>query len=186
MEFHTTGLIWNAKVRLALSTFTPANQRFQGVSTSEYKPAGSTSAAGAPPPPPPPPPGPPPPPPPPAATAAAPAAGGGVAAVFAELNRGDEVTKGLRKVDKSEMTHKNPSLRASSVVPAATCKRSISLVVIEADHFFGQRHQRSQRSPPNPKHWLARSHQNSRWKAISGSLLVGMTLIPFTLSKPLC
>ena len=44
-------------------------------------------------------------------------AAGGVAAVFAELNRGEEVTKGLRKVDKSEMTHKNPALRASSVVP---------------------------------------------------------------------
>lgn len=29
------------------------------------------------------------------------------------------MTKGLRKVDKSEMTHKNPNLRASSVVPAA-------------------------------------------------------------------
>lgn len=39
--------------------------------------------------------------------------------MFADLNRGEEVTKGLRKVDKSEMTHKNPSLRASSVVPAA-------------------------------------------------------------------
>lgn len=51
--------------------------------------------------------------------APAPAAGG-VAAVFAELNRGEEVTKGLRKVDKSEMTHKNPALRAGSVVPAST------------------------------------------------------------------
>ena len=34
------------------------------------------------------------------------------------MNRGEDVTKGLRKVDKSEMTHKNPSLRAGSVVPA--------------------------------------------------------------------
>lgn len=42
----------------------------------------------------------------------------GVAAVFAELNRGEEITKGLRKVDKSEMTHKNPSLRAGNTVPA--------------------------------------------------------------------
>jgi hypothetical protein len=45
---------------------------------------------------------------------------GGAAAVFAELNRGEDVTKGLRKVDKSEMTHKNPALRAGSVVPAST------------------------------------------------------------------
>ena len=40
--------------------------------------------------------------------------------MFADLNRGEEVTKGLRKVDRSEMTHKNPSLRAGSTVPAAT------------------------------------------------------------------
>ncbi len=37
--------------------------------------------------------------------------------MFAELNRGAEVTKNLRKVDRSEMTHKNPALRASSTVP---------------------------------------------------------------------
>lgn len=35
-------------------------------------------------------------------------------AVFDQLNRGEAVTAGLRKVDKSEMTHKNPSLRAGS------------------------------------------------------------------------
>jgi adenylyl cyclase-associated protein len=42
---------------------------------------------------------------------------GGFGAVFSELNKGESVTKGLRKVDKSEMTHKNPSLRAGSTVP---------------------------------------------------------------------
>lgn len=42
---------------------------------------------------------------------------GGLGAVFSELNKGSDVTKGLRKVDKSEMTHKNPALRASSTVP---------------------------------------------------------------------
>jgi adenylyl cyclase-associated protein len=30
------------------------------------------------------------------------------------------VTKGLRKVDKSEMTHKNPELRAGSIVPSTS------------------------------------------------------------------
>ena len=39
--------------------------------------------------------------------------------MFAELNRGEEVTKGLRKVDKSEMTHKNPALRAGITVPSS-------------------------------------------------------------------
>ncbi|KAK0636881.1 adenylyl cyclase-associated protein [Bombardia bombarda] len=72
-------------------------------------------AAGGPPPPPPPPPGPPP-----ILQIneqkAEPTAAGGLGAVFSELNKGEAVTKGLRKVDKSEMTHKNPSLRAGSVV----------------------------------------------------------------------
>lgn len=38
-------------------------------------------------------------------------------AVFSQLNQGSAVTAGLRKVDKSEMTHKNPSLRTSNTVP---------------------------------------------------------------------
>ena len=41
------------------------------------------------------------------------AKGGDMGAVFDSLNKGEGVTAGLRKVDKSEMTHKNPSLRAA-------------------------------------------------------------------------
>ncbi|OJJ49889.1 hypothetical protein ASPZODRAFT_128449 [Penicilliopsis zonata CBS 506.65] len=92
---------------------------------------GSATAAGSVPPPPPPPPvpslsvpggapPPPPPPPPPPGIPPAPAAAGGpgaMSAVFEQLNKGDAVTSGLRKVDKSEMTHKNPNLRVSSTVP---------------------------------------------------------------------
>lgn len=51
--------------------------------------------------------------------------------MFAELNRGEEVTKGLRKVDKSEMTHKNPALRASSVVPASTAPGGLCLLFLD-------------------------------------------------------
>lgn len=40
-----------------------------------------------------------------------------MSAVFADLNKGEAITSGLRKVDRSQMTHKNPSLRASSTVP---------------------------------------------------------------------
>jgi adenylyl cyclase-associated protein len=82
---------------------------------------------GVPPPPPPPPPvpslnvpgggAPPPPPPPgipPAPAPSAPAADMG--AVFDQLNQGEAITSSLRKVDKSQMTHKNPSLRAGSTV----------------------------------------------------------------------
>jgi adenylyl cyclase-associated protein len=37
-------------------------------------------------------------------------------AVFDQLNQGEGITSSLRKVDKSQMTHKNPSLRAGSTV----------------------------------------------------------------------
>ena len=87
--------------------------------SASARPGGSAAAA---------PPPPPPPPPPAAAPAATGGSGGGIGAVFADLNRGTDVTKGLRKVEKSEMTHKNPELRASSTVPASsspTSKRPI-------------------------------------------------------------
>ena len=42
--------------------------------------------------------------------------GGGPVGLLADLNRGGSVTSGLRKVDSSQMTHKNPDLRTSSVV----------------------------------------------------------------------
>ncbi|KAJ7582842.1 adenylate cyclase associated N terminal-domain-containing protein [Mycena floridula] len=93
VEHHKTGLAWNPK----------------GVAFKDYQEA-PKSQGGAPPPPPPPPPGPP--------VAPTPNAGGGAAAVFADLNKGEDITKGLRKVDKSEMTHKNPALRAGSTVPS--------------------------------------------------------------------
>jgi len=49
------------------------------------------------------------------AKSSAPAAKG---ALFAELNKGGAVTGGLKHVDKSQMTHKNPELRGKSAVPA--------------------------------------------------------------------
>lgn len=45
-------------------------------------------------------------------------AGGNMSDVFAQLNQGENITSGLKKVDKSQQTHKNPALRASSTVPA--------------------------------------------------------------------
>ncbi|KAK4861909.1 hypothetical protein LT330_003047 [Penicillium expansum] len=74
-------------------------------------PALNVPGGGAPPPPPPPPP----PGIPPAPAPAAPAADMG--AVFDQLNQGEGITSSLRKVDKSQMTHKNPNLRAGSIVP---------------------------------------------------------------------
>lgn len=83
----------------------------QGGSVADFKlggPSGNPSAA--PPPPPPPPPGPPPP--------AAHTTLAGPAAVFAELNKGTDITKALKKVDPSLMTHKNPSLRGNEAAPS--------------------------------------------------------------------
>lgn len=42
------------------------------------------------------------------------------AELFAQLNLGADVTKGLKKVTADMQTHKNPSLRASDVVRAPT------------------------------------------------------------------
>jgi len=79
------------------------------------------SSAGGPAPPPPPPGAMPPPPPPPAHTGgvASDDAGGddGRAQLFAQLNQGTDITRGLRKVTKDMQTHKNPELRAGSSVP---------------------------------------------------------------------
>ncbi|KAM0325557.1 hypothetical protein ACHAQA_007544 [Verticillium albo-atrum] len=108
-QYFPNGIPWN-----------PKGQPAQEVAKSL---TAASSASPAPPPPPPAgglPPPPPPPGPPPVldlgnGEATAPSKEkGSLDAVFSELNRGDAVTKGLRKVDKSEMTHKNPSLRASS------------------------------------------------------------------------
>jgi adenylyl cyclase-associated protein len=93
--------------------------------TAPKPPSPHPTAVGAPPPPPPPP-GPPPPParfddaPKPTPTPAA----GGLDAVFSELNKGEAVTMGLRKVNADQMTHKNPSLRAGSTVPTRSDSQS--------------------------------------------------------------
>lgn len=46
-------------------------------------------------------------------------------AVFNELNQGEAITKGLKKVDPSQQTHKNPSLRAQAVVPTRSDSQSL-------------------------------------------------------------
>ncbi|KAF2122294.1 adenylate cyclase associated N terminal-domain-containing protein [Lophiotrema nucula] len=108
-KFHNPAVAWNKD---GLDVKEAAKQ----ISSS-----GAPSTGGNIPPPPPmpaggvpPPPGPPPPPGlPPAPKAPATDMG----AVFADLNKGSAVTSGLKKVDASQMTHKNPSLRTSAPVP---------------------------------------------------------------------
>ncbi|KAI1102164.1 adenylate cyclase associated N terminal-domain-containing protein [Jackrogersella minutella] len=108
-QYYPNGILWNAKGQ-------PASEVAKTLT--------SAPAAAAPPPPPPPaaggaPPPPPPPGPPPVLKIKEEAPSSkpeGMGAVFSELNKGEGVTKGLRKVDRSEMTHKNPALRAGSTV----------------------------------------------------------------------
>ncbi|CAK7222370.1 suppressor of rasval19 [Sporothrix curviconia] len=112
-EYFNTGILWNPKGK-------PAAEAAKEVAAA----ASSASApSSTPAPPPPPPPGPPPvlqikeds-----AQQSNGASAGTAHGAVFSEINRGADVTKGLRKVDKSQMTHKNPALRASSTVPGGS------------------------------------------------------------------
>jgi len=104
-KYHTTGLTWNAK----------------GGDAMQSKSRGSAQA--------PPPAGPAPPPMPigdlfadvnKGTVDAESAAQKSRAELFAQLNLGADVTKGLKKVTADMQTHKNPSLRASDVVRAPT------------------------------------------------------------------
>ena len=98
-QFHTTGLVWNKSGEDAVT-----------VARTESAPA---------PPPPPSPPGPPaPPPPPPTAPLAADPEKGARSELLESLNKGEDITKGLRKVEDQEKTHKNPELRGEGLVKA--------------------------------------------------------------------
>jgi adenylyl cyclase-associated protein len=115
-EHYPRGLTWNNNGTDPIQAYRDASN---ATPTTNGTPAAAPSAGSGPPPPPPPPPLPtfddlPPPPPPGAAPKNAGAGGSDMGAVFEQLNRGEAVTSGLKKVDKSQMTHKNPSLRASS------------------------------------------------------------------------
>ena len=110
-----TGIEWNSSGR-SLKQVLEENASKDAPATAAATAAAAAAATGAPPPPPPPPP----PPLPPASifedshSAATGTSSGGMNAVFQDLNKGENVTSGLKKVDKSEMTHKNPSLRKTS------------------------------------------------------------------------
>lgn len=119
-KHYPSGVTWN-------NNGIDAAQAYREAASSA---APTTNGAGAPPPPPPLPNFdnvPAPPPPPQNGTAKGAAAGSGdMGAIFDQLNRGESVTSGLKKVDKSQMTHKNPALRTSAAVPTADANRSKS------------------------------------------------------------
>lgn len=110
-EHYRTGITWNNKDGI------DATEALQQAQSGYATPKASQANPGSG--------GPPPPPPPPplptfddSGSFSAPGGGapkgGDMSTVFEQLNQGSAVTSGLRKVDKSEMTHKNPSLRANA------------------------------------------------------------------------
>ena len=90
-QHHTTGLVWN-----------PRGGDVSGAQTN------GASAGG---------PGLPPPPPPPVGFFDDSKKNDDRSALFAAINKGEDITKGLKKISADQQTHKNPSLRISSVVP---------------------------------------------------------------------
>jgi adenylyl cyclase-associated protein len=116
-QYFPTGITWNQKDGV------DCLQALQQIQSGAATPKASAQPTSSGPPPPPPPPlpvfddngVPSAPPPPPGSNSTG--GGGDMSAVFAQLNTGSAITSSLRKVDKSEMTHKNPSLRASGTVP---------------------------------------------------------------------
>ncbi|UZJ51758.1 hypothetical protein CBS101457_001078 [Exobasidium rhododendri] len=102
MKYHTTGLSWNAKGGDAAAFSASATAATASSATLPLPPPPPTAPASAT-----------------KAVAAAAVAGGGMGALFGELNKGEAITSGLRRVDKSEMTHKNPELRQGTFSPAA-------------------------------------------------------------------
>lgn len=108
-EHYPNGLTWNNRDGVDVM-----------VALKQVQSGSPTGSAQPPPPPPPAGAGGPPPPPPPSAGGAPllkATSTGDISSVFDQLNQGSAITSGLRKVDKSELTHKNPSLRAGSLVP---------------------------------------------------------------------
>ncbi|KAI0997800.1 Adenylyl cyclase-associated protein [Podosphaera aphanis] len=110
-QIFPTGILWNPMG-------STVEEAIEAVEKCTFLDAPHTATSKSSAPPPPPPPGPPPPPikfddqsnNAPSGNA------GGLGAVFVELNKGAEVTKGLKKVTADQMTHKNPSLRGGATV----------------------------------------------------------------------
>lgn len=113
-QHHTTGVVWNSTKKSA--TFDPKLNNLQNGTTNGVT---SKTAGG------------PPPPPIPNFTdlltedeAKSKPKSNNNDALFAAINKGTNITSGLKKVSDDMKTHKNPNLRASAVVPAASAKTS--------------------------------------------------------------
>ncbi|KAI7903386.1 adenylate cyclase associated N terminal-domain-containing protein [Cokeromyces recurvatus] len=154
-ETFPTGLTWNAKGEK------PDNfigKSFSSDTSNDAAPSAPAPSAGGPPPPPPPPP-----PPMVIEEDTKPQQPTGAAAVFAEINRGESVTAGLRKVDKSEMTHKNPSLRAGSTVSGSS-KRQGPPTPTKPDKYSLKK---PAKTSLEANKWVVENHENNHEIIIS-------------------
>ncbi|KAI9478180.1 MAG: adenylate cyclase associated N terminal-domain-containing protein [Benjaminiella poitrasii] len=151
------GLTWNAKGDKA-EKFIGKSFSSKASTTTDAPPApAAPNSAGGPPPPPPPPP-----PPMVIEEDTKPQQPTGAAAVFAEINRGESVTAGLRKVDKSQMTHKNPSLRASPGSP--TNKRQGPPTPNKPDKYTLKK---AAKTSLEANKWVIENHENNHEIVIS-------------------
>ena len=96
-KFHLTGLVWNSKAEAEATAVALASSA-AGPAAPPPPPAGFFDESK------------------PAAAAAATTTAPSMNSVFSQLSVGEKITSGLKKVEKSQMTHKNPELRASGVV----------------------------------------------------------------------
>ena len=108
---HTTGVSWNSSKKSG--QFDASKVTLSGSSSAPAAPAG----------------GPAPPPPPPVLSLddlladdgkSKAGKGANTDALFAELSKGSDITKSLKKVGDDQKTHKNPNLRAGCTVPSET------------------------------------------------------------------
>ncbi|GMT31172.1 hypothetical protein PFISCL1PPCAC_22469, partial [Pristionchus fissidentatus] len=144
-QTHTTGLVWNSAPGAA-------------------PPAGAAAAAapkagGAPPPPP----GPPPPPPPPPPVDSSSSSSGdksGRDALFAQLNSGEAVTKGLKKVTADMQTHKNPALRGEGMTPGNVSSAASSASKPAAAAAAAVKPPKTELQ--NGKQWSVEFHKNNK------------------------
>ncbi|KAA6407087.1 MAG: adenylyl cyclase-associated [Lasallia pustulata] len=118
-QHYPKGIIWNND---GIEPEEALRQVQSGQTSSKAPSIHNANSPSAPPPPPPPLPsfdGPPPPPPMPTTNGMSTSRSGtsDMSGVFEQLSKGESVTAGLRKVDPSSQTHKNPSLRAGATVP---------------------------------------------------------------------
>eukprot|EP00834_Sanchytrium_tribonematis_P000645 NODE_12_length_54577_cov_0.384100.p10 type:complete len:418 gc:universal NODE_12_length_54577_cov_0.384100:14992-16245(+) len=95
-QWHTTGLVWKGSKEMGAKDMEELKSHAPSASQSSSQPK-STNVQ-------------------PAATAPTPTVAPSTTGLFSELNKGGAITSGLKKVEKSQMTHKNPELRASGVV----------------------------------------------------------------------